>query len=187
MDWLNNSKLKTNDLFFTPLSVAKECINMTPLEGVVLDAWRGDGAFYNNYGLEITEKCWAEITENKDFMDWVEPVDWICSNPPYSLLKTHLPKVLKLCKKGFGLLLGSINLTTARLKLIADAGFFVNRIHFINIDGFGLGTSVYIICSKIITNYITFNNTKYEMDGQPGIDRKKNKQIYQQKYRNRLK
>ena len=186
MNWVSNIKLRTNDTYYTPLEVALECIAMTPLEGVILDPWRGQGVFYNNYD-PLLVKCWAEISEGRDFMDWETPVDWICSNPPYSQLKSHLPKVLSLCKKGFGLLIGVINLTTARLKLITDSGFYINHLHYINIDGFGLGTSVYIICSKIISTYVTFNNTKYEMDGQAGIDRKKNKRQYQLNYREKNK
>jgi hypothetical protein len=30
---------------------------------------------------------WCEITEGRDFFEWSKPVDWVVSNPPYSLTR----------------------------------------------------------------------------------------------------
>ena len=33
---------------------------------------------------------WCEIREGVDFFDWSEPVDWIVSNPPYSIFSKFM-------------------------------------------------------------------------------------------------
>jgi hypothetical protein len=30
---------------------------------------------------------WCEIREGKDFFQWTQPVDWVVSNPPYSMTR----------------------------------------------------------------------------------------------------
>jgi len=49
----------------------------------ILDPCRGLGAFTDH----IPGAEWCEITEGRDFFDWHEPVDWVISNPPYSLTR----------------------------------------------------------------------------------------------------
>jgi hypothetical protein len=73
-----------NDKIYTPIDTAKTIIGKFDLYGKVLDPFRGDGAFYNNYP-ETVEKDWCEIDLGKDFFDYTEKVDWIVSNPPYSI------------------------------------------------------------------------------------------------------
>lgn len=72
------------DKVYTPESIAKMLINKFPLSGKVLDAFKGDGAFYNNYPDHV-EKDWCEIDDGKDFFEYNEHVDWIITNPPYSI------------------------------------------------------------------------------------------------------
>ena len=42
----------------------------------------------------IGDKHWCEISEGKDFMDWNEQVDWIITNPPYSIFDIFLKKAM---------------------------------------------------------------------------------------------
>ena len=72
------------DKVYTPENIAKLIINKFPLSGKVLDPFKGQGAFYNNYP-ETVKKDWCEIDEGKDFFEYKEHVDWIVSNPPYSI------------------------------------------------------------------------------------------------------
>lgn len=72
------------DKVYTPEEIAKLIISKFPLNGKVLDAFKGAGAFYNNYPDDI-EKDWCEIDEGKDFFKYTEHVDWIITNPPYSI------------------------------------------------------------------------------------------------------
>lgn len=73
-----------NDKCYTPFPIAKKIINLFPLYGKVLDPFKGKGAFYEQ--IDIEDKDWCEIDEGRDFFDYTDKVDWIISNPPYSIL-----------------------------------------------------------------------------------------------------
>lgn len=183
MDWIANCKLKKNDIIFTPEIVVKKLVPFMPFiaDDKVLDAWAGEKVFYNNYPSTVN-KDWCEIKDGIDFLDY-ENTDWICSNPPYSKLKTHLPHILKICKKGFGILIGYMNLSTTRMKKINDAGFYINQIHYLNIIGFGMTMSIFIICEKIERPFkMTYDTNRYEMDGEQGKEFKLKMKKYQAEY-----
>ena len=74
-----------NDKIYTPLPIAKQVIDNFGLYGKVLDPFKGGGAFYDQLPYYVV-KDWCEIDEGKDFFDYNEKVDWIISNPPYSIL-----------------------------------------------------------------------------------------------------
>lgn len=74
-----------NDDIYTPRNISKEIINMFDLKGLVLDPFKGDGSFYDQFPSSV-EKDWCEIKEGKDFFNYNKSVDWIVSNPPYSIL-----------------------------------------------------------------------------------------------------
>ena len=76
---------KPNDDISTPLEISKMIINMFDLYGIILDPFKGDGSFYNQYPKHVS-KDWCEIKENRDFFKYDKKVDWIISNPPYSIL-----------------------------------------------------------------------------------------------------
>lgn len=38
----------------------------------------------------IPDCLWCEIRDGKDFFTWTTPVDWIVSNPPYSIFAEFL-------------------------------------------------------------------------------------------------
>lgn len=73
-----------NDDIMTPEYIAKKIIEQLPLrlDDIILDPFRGEGAFYNNFPCGFKE--WCEIKEGRDFFDFKGKVDWIISNPPYS-------------------------------------------------------------------------------------------------------
>lgn len=78
------------DKVYTPVNIVKEIIAKFDLYGKVLDPFKGKGAFYDNLPTEI-DKDWCEIDEGRDFFDYSDKVDWIISNPPYSIY----PEVMK--------------------------------------------------------------------------------------------
>lgn len=78
-----NGNTKT-DKVYTPTTIAKLIIDKFQPTGKILDAFKGKGAFYDNYP-EGLEKDWCEIDEGKDFFEYEEHVDWIITNPPYSI------------------------------------------------------------------------------------------------------
>lgn len=74
---------KTGDVVYTPDWVALDMVTHFAPSGRVLDPCRGRGAFTDHLpGAE-----WCEITDGLDFFEWTEPVDWVISNPPYSLTR----------------------------------------------------------------------------------------------------
>ncbi len=80
------TKDETYYLHQTPNELAKELIKKVPLvEGdKVVDTFRGEGAFYNNFP-DYVEKGWTEITEGKDYRTYDGEIDWIITNPPFRL------------------------------------------------------------------------------------------------------
>jgi hypothetical protein len=72
-----------HDRIFTPEWVAADMVAWFQPNGRILDPCKGEGAFVNL----MPEAEWCEITEGRDFFAWHESVDWVISNPPYSLLR----------------------------------------------------------------------------------------------------
>ena len=52
---------------------------------IVLEPFKGEGAFYNNLPDNIVKR-YCEIEEGIDFRSYAENVDWVISNPPFRLL-----------------------------------------------------------------------------------------------------
>lgn len=84
-----------NDVVMTPIKIAQQTISFydIPAGSMILDPCRGEGAFYDNYPTEC-EKDWCEIVEGRDFLDYEGHVDWIITNPPYSIFDDFLNKAL---------------------------------------------------------------------------------------------
>ncbi len=75
-----------SDVVLTPDAVAADVVCRFRPVGRVLDPCKGSGAFLKHMpGAE-----WCEIREGRDFFAWKEPVDWIVSNPPYSIFSDFL-------------------------------------------------------------------------------------------------
>lgn len=75
------------DIVFTPDDVARDTVEHFNPRGRCLDPCRGDGAFFK-YLPPGSE--WCEIREGRDFFDFTDRVDWIVSNPPYSIFSRWL-------------------------------------------------------------------------------------------------
>lgn len=73
---------KLSDVILTPEPIAKEIVDYFKPSGRILDPCRGTGAFWK----AMPGADWCEISEGRDFFEWQKPVDWIVSNPPYSIL-----------------------------------------------------------------------------------------------------
>lgn len=79
--------MKESDIVYTPEWLAKGTINFLNPLGIVLDPCKGEGVYYNNFP---GEKDWCEIRQGKDFFEYQQKVDWIISNPPYSIFLRFL-------------------------------------------------------------------------------------------------
>lgn len=78
-----------SDIHLTPSGIAHQIINYFAPTGKVLEPCAGpglSGGFISH--PSITD--WCEIHEGRDFYDYHEKVDWIITNPPYSILSQFL-------------------------------------------------------------------------------------------------
>lgn len=117
----------------------------------MLDSAYGTGNFFN---------CFPSVTHNhytKNFEKWNTPVDWIVTNPPYSLLnKWWLTHTYKYAKKGFGYLVGQGNLTCKRMEEANAAGFGLTRIHMCKVFKW-FGMSYFVVFEKDMPNLISYD------------------------------
>jgi len=80
-----------NDVVMTPHYVAKDIIEFFKPSGVILEPCRGTRSFYN----QLPEgTLWCEISEGVDFFKFNQKVDWVVTNPPYSIFDKWLDKSL---------------------------------------------------------------------------------------------
>tara|TARA_R110000822_G_C15095417_1_gene471229 strand:+ start:212 stop:712 length:501 start_codon:yes stop_codon:yes gene_type:complete len=85
-------KSTTADIVYTQESSAKEIVEYFKPTGLVLEPCMGAGVFYN---LFDEPKEWCEIDKGRDFFEWTQPVDWIITNPPYSIYDLFLEHCLE--------------------------------------------------------------------------------------------
>ena len=120
-------KATASDTVQTPVNMAKTIIDFFEPNGVVLEPCRGIGNIYN----QLPEpKDWCEITQGRDFLDYHSNVDWIITNPPYSIMTKVIDKFLVMNNlKGFGLLVNNLTMTPPRLQKIEDGGFYATDLY----------------------------------------------------------
>lgn len=73
--------VKKGDVVYTPDFCAKDMVEFFSPTGKVLEPCNGKGAI-SKY---IKDCITCEITEGTDFFDYKENVDWIITNPPFSI------------------------------------------------------------------------------------------------------
>lgn len=87
--------VRDDDIVLTPDDVAADVVARFAPKGRVLDPCRGEGAFWRHMpGAE-----WCEVRAGRDFFAWGEPVDWIVSNPPYSIFAEFLRHSFKVARE----------------------------------------------------------------------------------------
>ena len=117
-----------NDLYITPAVLAKQCIDeciphldKKPEELRWYDPFKATGAYYYKFPSEKRE--WSEIHEKKDFFEFNDKIDIICSNPPVSILNEVLEHSVKLKPKIICYMIGVNNLTTKRIEDMEKKGY----------------------------------------------------------------
>lgn len=151
-------KSKPRDVVYTPDAVVDVC--MPVIEPMlsdgdnVCDAFAGKNAFFKKYPTRvISSRC--EIEEGTNFFDISgQSIDWIISNPPYSILDTILSHSAHTCKKGFAYLIGHVNLTPARIHKLEIAGFHLHTVKLIRINHW-FGLSVFCIWTREVPTHGT--------------------------------
>jgi len=114
-----------HDLAETPAALAAAIVAHFQPTGRVLDPCRGTGAFYDCLVGRpgITAADWCEIRQGVDFFDWHLPVDWIITNPPWSILRQFLGHAMRLADNVVFLVTLTHLDTRARDRDIQLAGF----------------------------------------------------------------
>ena len=119
----------SNDIFITPLELAKKAIDMIEYNqaDIWFDPFKNTGNYYNQYPND--NKLYSEILEGKDFFDFNEKIDIICSNPPYSIIDKVIEKSIELKPRVINYLIGVGTLTARRLEMFENAGYGLTKIH----------------------------------------------------------
>ncbi len=147
-----------NDEFYTPRELAKYCVGMVPFQDgdTVLDSAYGTGNFFKEFPDTTINYSTAR------FEDWLRPVDWIVTNPPYSLLnKWWFGHTYNMANKGFAYLIGQGNLTCRRLEEANGAGFGLTRIHMCKVFKW-YGMSYFVVFEKDKPNLISYDRTVWK-------------------------
>ena len=175
-------KENPNDKKRTDRPLALHCINMIKLEtdDIVLDPFLGDGAFYEQYPSYV-KKDWCEIDNGRDFFEYNKEVDWIISNPPYSKLNEVFKHSVKISRKGIGLLIGIMNLTPQRCKILDDNGFGITKIYLCNVRGW-FGKTILLIAEKDKESILDYDIEYWTMPPDELKIYKKEQKEYQSKY-----
>jgi hypothetical protein len=87
------ARTRGNDNIYTPEDVAIQVIEHFKPSGKILEPAAGAGAFLKHLP-EGTD--WCEIEKGRNFFDYKEKVDWIVTNPPFSLLQKFLEHSYKI-------------------------------------------------------------------------------------------
>ncbi len=82
------------DVVFTPPEIARAIVAHFKPSGKMLDPCKGDGVF-----LDLMNGAdYCEIQEGIDFFEYEKKVDWIISNPPYSIFTDWLRHSFKVAE-----------------------------------------------------------------------------------------
>jgi hypothetical protein len=118
-----------DDIVMTPEWLAKTMIDTLPIHGKVLDPCRGLGAFYNQLP---GDKDWCEYSEGKDFFEYKDKVDWIVTNPPWSIYRKWCQHSYKIADNIAYLITINHDLAlSARIKDMEEAGFGIREVYTI--------------------------------------------------------
>ena len=150
-----------NDVLFTPLPVALKLIEMTNIQRneKVLDPCREEGVIYNNLP-STCDKDWAEFTEGRDFFEYNNPVDTIISNPPFSIYTKWIQHCIALNPTKIAFVMGCLNLTTIRLKLLEDNGYFMTKMRIVNVKGWFSNTYL-VLFEKNGKPILSYDTARY--------------------------
>ena len=120
---------ESNDVVYTPRPLAKCIIDHFNPCGIVLDPCMGDGAFYDQFSdLPFDRKEWCEISKGKDFFKYEKSVDWIVSNPPYSLFRKFLLHSMEIADNIVYLITVNHCWTKARIRDLREHNFGIKEI-----------------------------------------------------------
>ena len=154
---------KPNDVFITPLDLAKEHIKLTAEDHEIYtwyDPFRNSGNYYNNF--IGSKKDWAEILDDRDFFSYKPQGDnlIICSNPPYSIMDKVYERCIELNVVKISLLVAVHSITPRRLERLSEAGYNLSFIKIMKVFKW-YGMSAIVIFEKDKTPVISYSRKVY--------------------------
>jgi hypothetical protein len=117
-----------HDLVQTPPELAQTVVDAFRPSGRLLDPCRGSGAFYDALRRHSADVRWCEVAEGVDFFHWHEPVDWVCSNPPWSRIREFMVHGMEIADNVLYLAPLTALTTKARLRDMDERGFGLAKI-----------------------------------------------------------
>jgi len=161
-----NHKIKqrktANDVFITPVELCKKHIDMIDCDSSLrsqenelwFDPFKNSGNYYNNFPTEV--KDYTEILEDKDFFEYKDRVDVICSNPPYSMIDRVLEHSVSLKPRVISYLIGINNLTAKRIEYMNEKGYGLTKLHMCKVFKW-FGMSAIVVFEKNKANVISYD------------------------------
>ena len=151
---------KRNDIVYTPRYLTKQIIEYFQPTGKLLEPCNGIG----NFLKFMPNADWCEITDGRDFFEYNKKVDWIITNPPYSIMRKFLKHSMEVADNIVFLVPLNHFMLTARLRDIREMGFRIREMLLIDYPdnfpkmGFALGV---IYLQKGYKGDIKFDNEKH--------------------------
>jgi hypothetical protein len=157
------SRKEANDIFITPLDLAKKQIDMIDYNDneIWLDPCKNNGSYYNQYPND--NKDWCEILDNKDFFEYDKKVDIICQNPPYSIINKWIDKNISLNPRVISMLIGNNNLTTKRVETLEKAGYGLTKLKMLKVYSW-YGMSCIVVFEKNKKSIIEYDRKIYRLE-----------------------
>jgi hypothetical protein len=88
------NKATASDKVYTNYDTAKWIVDYFNPIGSVLDPCAGNNVFYNLFKNKNKYRC--EIDDGVDFFSWRKKVNWIITNPPYSIYDIFIEKAFSI-------------------------------------------------------------------------------------------
>ncbi len=123
-----------NDIVYTPQELAKQIVEHFKPSGVVLEPCSGAGAFVKairDFTGEKPLEC--EIAKGKDFFKFETRVDWVITNPPWSLARKFAQHAYELADNVvFLITINHFTALKARFRDMEKAGFAIREIALVD-------------------------------------------------------
>jgi len=165
-----------DDTYFlhqTPEELAKDLILKLQLQPneILYEPFKGEGAFYNHFPVNNT-KHFTEIEEGLDYKTFNQNYDWVITNPPFKLdgengrqnsfwyLLNYFTNKANIGVAFLGNDYCLATLTPARLKLLNDKGWYLNKIIVCTIKKWR-GRYFFMIFKKVNSGLIDYLLTNY--------------------------
>jgi hypothetical protein len=117
-----------NDVVYTPEYLTEQIVKYFNPTGKLLEPCKGSG----NFLKYMPNADWCEIQEGIDFFDYHKKVDWIITNPPYSIFRKFLNHSMEVSDNIVFLVTINHIWLKARLRDIENMNFGIKEILLID-------------------------------------------------------